>query len=140
MSNLLANLLAAPGLYRGRGDGAESGPFLARLVVTPVVSARGVVIDYEVTSDRRGLHHVEHSILTTEEDGRPALHVCCTELPGVVRFAESKPGVFTAYDGGLTARIVVTTPSPGALTYSWWWTRDEGEPKEQFRADVRRTG
>ena len=140
MSTLLAELLAAPGLYRGRGDGAESGPFLARLVVTPVVSARGVVIDYEATSDRRGLHHVEHSILTTSEDGRQALHVCCTELPGVVTFNESKPGTFTAYDGGLTARILITTPQPGSLTYSWWWTRDEGEPKEQFRADVRRTG
>jgi hypothetical protein len=140
MSTLLGALLGAPGLYRGRGDGAESGPFLARLTVAPVVSARGVAIDYEATSDRRGLHHVEHSVLTLSEDGRPTLHVCCNELPGVVRFAESKPGVFTAYDGGLTARIVVTIPEPGSLTYSWWWTRDEGEPREQFRADVRRSG
>ena len=140
MSATLTSLLGAPGVYRGRGDGAESGPFLARIVVAPVVSARGVVIDYEATSDRRGLQHVEHSVLTIGEDGRPALHVLCSEMPGVVRFAESKPGVFTAYDGALTARIVITVPHPGHLTYSWWWSRDEGEPKEQSRAEVRRTG
>jgi hypothetical protein len=140
MSGLLATLLGAPGLYRGRGDGAETGPFLARITVAPVVSARGVAIDYEATSDRRGLQHVEHSLLTVGEEGRPALHVLCTELPGIVRFAESRPGVFTAYDGGLTARILVTVPSPGHLTYAWWWSRDETDPKEQFRAEVRRTG
>lgn len=140
MSSLLTSLLGAPGLYRGRGDGAESGPFVARINLRPVVSARGVAIDYEATSDRHGLQHVEHSVLTVGEDGRPALHVLCGELPGVVRFTEGKPGVFTHYDGPLQARIVVTVPSPGHLTYSWWWSRDEGEPREQSRADVRRTG
>ncbi len=140
MSTLLGSLLGAPGIYRGRGDGAESGPFLARTVLTPVVSGRGVAIDFEATSDGRGLQHVEHSVLTVGEGGRPALHVLCTELPGIVCFAESRPGVFTAYDGGLTARIVVRIPQADHLVYSWWWSRDEGEPKEQFRAEMRRTG
>lgn len=140
MSGLLSDLIGAAGLYRGRGDGAEYGPFVARIRIAPVVSGRGVVIDYEATSDRHGLQHVEHSVLTVGEEGRPALHVLCTELPGVVRFAESRPGVFTAYDGGLTARIVVGLPGPGRLVYAWWWSRDEGEPREQSRADVHRTG
>ncbi len=140
MSSLLGALLSAPGLYRGRGDGAESGPFMARIQVSPVVSASGVAIDYEASSDRRGLQHVEHSVLTVGEDGRPALHVFCSELPGVVRFTEGKPGVFTLYDGPIQARIVVTVPNPGHLTYSWWWSRDENELSEQFRAEVRRTG
>ena len=104
------------------------------------MTGRGVAIDYEATSDRHGVQHVEHSVLTVGEEGRPALHVLCTELPGVVRFAESRPGVFTAYDGGLTARIVIALPAPGRLVYAWWWSRDEGEPREQSRADVHRTG
>ena len=140
MGSLLATLLGAPGLYRGRGDGAESGPFVARINVSPVVSARGVAIDYEAISDRRGVQHVEHSVLTVGEDGRAALHVLCGELPGVVRFTEGRPGVFTLYDGPLQARIIVTVPSAGHLTYAWWWSRDESEPSEQSRADVRRTG
>jgi hypothetical protein len=99
-----------------------------------------VTLDYEATSDRRGLQHVEHTVLTVGEDGRPALYVLCGELPGVVRFAEGKPGVFTLYDGPLQARIIITVPGPGHLTYSWWWSRDESDLTEQFRADVRRTG
>jgi len=138
--SLIASLLEAPGLYRGRGDGAETGPFLARVHLTPVVSARGVVIDYEATSDARGLQHVEHSVLTVGEGGGQALHVLSGEMPGVVRFRETKPGVFTAYDSGMHARIVIAVPAPGRLSYSWWWSRDEGDPREQFRAEVRRTG
>ena len=105
-----------------------------------MISARAVAIDYEATSDRRGLQHVEHSVLTVSEDGRRALHVLCGELPGVMRFTEGKPGVFTLYDGPLQARIIISVPSPGHLTYSWWWSRDDSELSEQFRAEVRGTG
>lgn len=140
VTHLLQRLTGAPGLYRGRGDGMESGPFVARIQVTPVVRGRAVVLDYEAYSDTRGLQHVEHTVLTTGEGGRTELHVTCLELPGVVRFVEARPGVFAAYDGPMPARIVVTTPADGALTYGWWWSRDDAEPREQSRAEVRRTG
>ena len=138
--NLLTRLGAAPGLYRGRGDGLESGPFVARINVASVVRGRAVTIDYEAFSDSRGLQHVEHSVLTLGEGGGLELHVTCGELPGVVRFTETRPGEFTAYDGPLPARIVITVPREGALTYGWWWARDESDPREQSRAEVRRTG
>jgi hypothetical protein len=138
VSDLLVQLAALPGLYRGRGDGPESGPFLARIDVSPVVGRRGVTIDYEAVSDRRGLQHTEHSVLTGGEDGRLSLHVLCSDLPGVIRFSETGPGVFTAYDGPLQARIVIGVPAPGHLSYSWWWSRDESPPQEQHRAEVRR--
>ena len=48
--------------------------------------------------------------------------------------------LFSVYDGPLPARIVVTAPRDGALTYGWWWSRDEAEPREQSRAEVHRTG
>ena len=139
MAELLNRLAAHPGLYRGRGDGLESGPFMARIQVTPVVRGRAVVLDYESFSDAKGLQHVEHTVLTTNESGRLELHVACLELPGVVRFVESRPGVFAAYDGPLPARILITVPSDGVLTYGWWWSRDDAEPREQSRAEVRRT-
>jgi hypothetical protein len=138
MTDLLARLAATPGIYRGRGDGPESGPFVARISVTPVVRGRAVAIDYEATNDRNGLQHVEHTVLATGEHGRLELHVACLELPGVVRFAESRAGEFAAYDGPFPARIVIAMPGPETLTYAWWWSRDESEPREQSRATVRR--
>jgi hypothetical protein len=138
--DLLARLATCPGLYRGRGDGPEGGPFVARINLATAVRGRAIVIDYEAVSDRNGLQHVEHTVLAAGEGGRLALHVACLELPGVVRFVETGPGEFTTYDGPTPARIVVGMPAPGALTYGWWWARDEAEPKEQSRAEVRRTG
>jgi hypothetical protein len=140
VNNLLSRLGAAPGLYRGRGDGPESGPFVARILIASVLRGRAVTVDYEATSDRNGLQHIEHTVLAGGESGRLELHVACLELPGVVRFLETSAGSFTAYDGPFPARIVVGTPSVGELTYGWWWARDESEPYEQSRAEVRRTG
>jgi hypothetical protein len=140
VGHLLTTLSAAPGLYRGRGDGLESGPFVARIKVTSAVRGRAVTIDYEAYSDTKGLQHIEHSVLTVGQSGGLELHVACSELPGVVRFVETRPGEFSAYDGPMPARIVVTAPQEGTLTYGWWWSRDESEPREQSRAEVRRTG
>jgi hypothetical protein len=140
VTDVLTRLAAAPGLYRGRGDGPESGPFVARIAVASVLRGRAVTLDYEASSDRNGLQHVEHTVLATGEGGRLELHVACLELPGVVRFAETTPGTFTAYEGPFPARIVVSLPGNGHLQYAWWYSRDESEPKEQTRAEVRRTG
>ncbi len=140
VTDVLTRLAAAPGMYRGRGDGPESGPFVARIAVTTVLRGRAVTLDYEASSDRNGLQHVEHTVLATGEGGRLELHVACLELPGVVRFVETTPGSFTAYDGPFPARIVLNMPGTGHLQYAWWYSRDESEPKEQTRAEVRRTG
>jgi hypothetical protein len=140
VTDLLKRLAAAPGVYRGRGDGLESGPFVARIKVTSVVRGNAITLDYEAVSDSKGLQHVEHTILTASEAGRLELHVTCLELPGVTRFVQSEPGVFSAYEGALPAKIIVTMPSDGVITYGWWWSRDDAEPREQSRAEVRRTG
>lgn len=140
VEDLLARLRGHPGMYRGRGDGPESGPFVARIDVAAVLRGRAVTLDYEAFNDRNGLQHIEHTVLTAGEAGRLELHVACLEMPGVVRFVETGPGEFTAYDGPIPARIVIATPAPGALTYGWWWARDDAEPREQSRAEVRRTG
>ena len=137
-TDLLTALAVAPGVYRGRGDGREIGPFAARIAVAPVVRGRAVTIDYEAMSERGGLSHVEHTVLATGGGGRLELHVACLDLPGVVRFVETGPGEFNAYDGPFPARIVVALPQPGTLTYAWWYSRDESEPREQSRAEVRR--
>jgi hypothetical protein len=139
-TDLLTRLRAAAGLYRGRGDGPEGGPFIARMRVTPVVRGRALTLDYEATSERDGLRHLEHTVMVAGEGGRLELHVACLDLPGVVRFVATGPGQFTAYDGPMAARIVLEMPAPGALTYAWWWSRDESQPSEQSRAELRLTG
>lgn len=138
--DLFGRLAGAVGVYRGRGDGPESGPFVARMAVASAVRGRAVTIDYEATNDRDGLQHVEHTVLVAGEGGRLELHVACLELPGVVRFTQTAHGEFTAYEGPLVARIMLALPQPGAITYAWWWSRDESVPKEQWSADLRRTG
>ncbi|MDG4763832.1 hypothetical protein O7632_06870 [Solwaraspora sp. WMMD406] len=139
-TDLLGRLAAASGTYRGRGDGTEIGPFVARMVVTTALSGRAVTIDYEATNDRNGLEHLEHTVLVVGPDGRLELHVACLELPGVVRFTQSSPDQFTAYEGPLVARIQLTLPRPETISYGWWWSRDEAPPREQSRADLRRAG
>jgi hypothetical protein len=140
VTDVLTRLADAPGLYRGRGDGPESGPFVARIQVAAVLRGRAVTLDYEASSDRNGVQHVEHTVLATGEGGRLELHVACLELPGVVRFVETEAGSFTAYDGPFPARIVLRVSGTGQLHYAWWYSRDESEPREQIRADLRRTG
>ncbi|HWG98590.1 MAG TPA: hypothetical protein VNV66_04520 [Pilimelia sp.] len=138
--DLLERLVAAPGLYRGRGDGPESGPFLARMRVSPVVRGRAVTLDFEATAEPDGLRRLEYAVLAVGDGGRPELYVAGLELPGMVRFVATGPEEFTAYDGQLAARIVLTAPRPGTLTYAWWWSRDGSAPREQSRADLRLTG
>jgi hypothetical protein len=139
-NDLLHRLTAATGVYRGRGDGPESGPFVARMAVSPAVAGRAVTLDYEATNDRDGLRHVEHTVLVLGGSGRLELHVASLELPGMVCFGQTGPDQFTAYEGPLVARIVLTLPRPGEISYAWWWSRDETEPREQSRADLRLTG
>jgi hypothetical protein len=138
-ADLLARLATAPGLYRGRGDGPESGPFIARLSLASVVRGRAVTLDYEATCDRDGLQHVEHSVLVASESGRLELHVVCLGVPGMVRFVQTATGEFASYDGPIAAKIGLTAPHAGSLTYAWSWSRDESEPREQSRAELHRT-
>lgn len=140
MQNLLERLSGALGVYRGRGDGPESGPFVARIALASAVSGRYLTLDYEAVSDRNGLQHIEHTILAAGDDGRLELHVACLELPGVLRFTETTPGEFVGYDGALKARITLAVPRPDTLAYSWWYSRDEHGAVEQSRAEVSRTG
>ncbi|MGH8791076.1 MAG: hypothetical protein ACRDXX_00300 [Stackebrandtia sp.] len=137
MSDLLAKLAAAPGIYRGKGDGPESGPFHARLEVRSVVEGRAVTLDYEAFGEH-GVRRVEHSMLSEDERSRPELYMVADELPGIVRFAESEPGVFAVFEP-IKAKVAISLSGDGTLTYAWWWTRDDSPAKAQSRAELRRT-
>ncbi|CAM3402339.1 DUF4426 domain-containing protein [Stackebrandtia soli] len=137
MSDLLARLATLPGVYRGAGDGPESGPFRSRCEVRTAVDGRVVLIDYEAVG-ADGVQHVDHCMLAEDERARGELHVVSDELPGIVRFTEAEPGVFVAFEP-INAKIVISLDASGALTYAWWWSRDEGPARPQSHTTMRRT-
>lgn len=137
MTNLLHTLASAPGLYRGAGDGPEWGPITARMEIAGVVAGQAVTLDFEaVNAD--GVVRVDHCLLSTDERGRPELAMISDELPGIVRFTQANPGVFMAFEP-IKAKIVIAADSDGAVTYQWWWTRDDAPSKPQLSVTLRRT-
>lgn len=137
MSDLLTGLAARPGVYRGKGDGPESGPFHARCEVRTAVDGRVALLDYEAVGGD-GVQHVDHVMLAVDERSRPELHVVSDELPGIVRFTESEPGTFVAFEP-IHAKIVIKLGKDGAVTYAWWWSRDEGPARPQSESTMYRT-
>lgn len=136
MNNLLTTLAASPGIYRGSGDGPESGPFEARLEVRALLDGGAVTMDYEAVGSH-GLQHVDHCMLASDERDRLELHVVCGELPGIVRFTQTDPGVFVTFEP-IKAKIVIQPDDAGTLRYAWWWTRDDNPAKEQSCAVLKR--
>jgi hypothetical protein len=138
---LASTLASATGSYYGTGDGVESGPFVARIVISSLPGG-AVAVDYEATSREQGVQHLEHSILCTGADGRDRLFIAHSESPCVTALVESESvrGRFEQPDqqGPYTMAVVVDAPSPGELTYAWWWSPVGSEPVEQSKAYVRR--
>jgi hypothetical protein len=132
-------LAAAPGLYVGPGDGLESGPFVARITVTPLPNG-GVALDYDAASREQGLQHREHTILTAGPDGCDRLYVAHSESPFVTEMVASEPGssrfVQPTPVGPYTMEIVIHVPELGHLTYAWWWAPDGEAPVEQSKAET----
>ncbi len=138
-----SSLARATGIYVGAGDGAESGPFVARIAVSPLPNG-GVCLDYEATSREHGVQHVEHSLLVPGPDGRDQLYIAHSESPFVTvmcereagsgRFEQAEPG------GPYVLAVVLEVPAPDELTYAWWWAEAGEQPTEQSKATVRRAG
>jgi hypothetical protein len=128
------------GVHFGSGDGAESGPFVARIEIRRLPNG-GMAIDYEATSREQGVQHREHSILSQGADGRDRLYIAHSESPFVTEMvaAEVGGGRFVQVDatGPFTMEVVIEAPEPGHLTYAWWWAPVGDLPVEQSKAEVR---
>lgn len=134
---------AAAGVYHGTGDGAESGPFVARIAVFPLPNG-GVAIDYEATSREQGVQHIEHSLPTRCPDGSDQLVVAHTESPFLTFLQErvAGSGRFEQIEsaGPYAMAVVIEVSSDAVLTYAWWWAMAGEVPVEQSWASVRRSG
>ena len=136
-SSILAGLRERPGVYVGEGDGPESGPFSARIEVSPSLDALGCDIRYEAWHGPEHRHR-EQSLLAPSMEGGAVLTVLCQELPGLAVLTESEPGVFINGAGadGFRIRIGVSLDD-AELVYSWAWAFPGAELIEQSRAVVR---
>jgi hypothetical protein len=136
--DLVEALFDAPGLYVGRGDGIESGPFVGRLVVTPLPSGRGVAIDYEALSSERLVQHVEHALLGLDAEGRHVLYVSHVESPTIAVLVEQRPGYFVDVSAGAVVQqaVEIACPADGELTYAWLWADPGEEPVERSKVDA----
>ncbi len=137
-SSLLTALRAQPGIYVGEGDGPESGPFSARIEVSPSLDGLGCDIGYEAWHGAEHKHR-EQSLLAPAMDGGAVLTVLCAELPGLAVLPEVEPGVFAngAPADGFRIEISISLEGP-QLVYSWGWAPPGAELREQSRADVQR--
>ena len=138
---LSSDLAAAPGIYYGTGDGAESGPFVSRIDVS-VLPNGGALIIYEATSREQGVQHLEHSMLVAGPDGCDRLYISHSESQFVTEMVEAAPGTcrFAQREplGPYVMEVVIEIPEAGRITYAWWWAASGDEPVEQSKADARR--
>ena len=137
---LAHDLAAATGSYFGTGDGIESGPFVARIVISPLPGG-GALIDYEATSREQGVQHVERSMQSQGPDGVDELYVAHSESPVVTTMVETAVGSGrfeqATPTGPYRMAIVIERPEVDRLTYAWWWGAGDDEPVERSKADVR---
>jgi hypothetical protein len=138
---LSASLADATGVYYGTGQGAESGPFVSRIVVSALPNG-GAALDYEATSREHGVQHVEHSLLVAGADGCDRLYIAHSESPfvTVMKEGEADSGRFEHVEpiGPYVMAVVIEFAGSGELSYAWWWAA-AGEPlAEQSKAIARR--
>jgi hypothetical protein len=130
--DLLDRLLVAPGVYWGNGDGIESGRFVGRIEVRPLLNTAS--LHYEAFGDS-GLQHVEYALVARTVAGLSIRTVIDTRKD-LTTFEEAEPGVFRLQSGP-DIRIVIEVPEPGCLSCAWWWARPGKEVVERSQLVAR---
>lgn len=121
-------LRTVPGLYRGLVTGTESGECSARIEVRAAPGGC-LTVDYEATSEREGLQHKEHTIVSAD-----VLHVAFSEANGVSMFNQTQDGVYVCAVPGPLAMEIHASFMDGVLTWAWHWAASGEEPREMSRA------
>lgn len=127
----MRTLMGLPvGLYRGRVEGAESGPCEARISVARVPGGC-LTVDYEAVGSG-GVQHVEHTVVDDD-----ALYVAHSETPGVHMFRRTGDGVFDGPPGGPYDQRLLIGWDGEILAWAWHWAPAGEDLHEQSRATTR---
>jgi hypothetical protein len=106
----------------------ESGAFSARIEVRQAPGGC-LTFDYEATSEREGLQHREHTVVTPE-----ALYVAFSEGPGVSVFGWTANGIHACSAPGPHVMRIHAEFDDGTLACAWHWAESGQEPREMSRA------
>lgn len=136
MDSMIDRLNAMAGAHEGSGDGDESGPFGASIVLEPALDSLGTSISYRAVDPDGAILHQERTTLAHDMlSGRLTLYVLCAELAGVGQLSEVSDGVFNngAGTNGFELQIAIELTSK-QLTYTWSWGAPGAVLAEQSRA------
>lgn len=137
---LSSELPAACGSYVGVGHGQESGPFDARIDVSPLPNG-GAILAYRATSPSGETLHQESTMLSAGPDGLDRLYIAHSESPFITVMVEKSPGSghFEQPEpfGPYAMEVVIGRPSAHKISYAWRWATQGDVPVEQSKADVR---
>lgn len=130
-------LTAKPGLYRGLVTGLESGECSARIEVRRAPGGC-LTVDYEAASEREGLQHREHTVVTPD-----ALFVAFEEAAGVSVFERDRNSdlsfVCAAPGRPVLGIRAAFNSADDSLAWAWHWSEDGADPREMSRALCRLT-
>lgn len=124
-------LSARSGIYRGLVTGPESGDCSARIEVRRAPGGC-LTVDYEATSEREGLQHCEHTVVTAD-----ALYVAFSEAPGVSVFTATGDGGYVCEAAGPYAMEIHASFDTNSLVWAWHWAASGETPREMSRAVCR---
>ncbi len=132
-----------PGSYAGTGDGIESGPFTAHILVAPLPGG-SVSLEYVATDQQGDELHREHTVISRGVDDRDRLYIAHGESPFVTTMTQREPSGerFEQPEpvGPYAMAIVISRPTTDSLTYAWHWATTGDDPIEQSCATVEFVG
>ena len=135
METIIDRVAAAAGSYEGTGDGAESGPFTARLQISPILSGMGATIDYVATAPDGTELHAEHTVLAFDKfSGEATLYVLCAELAGIGQLIQVSDSIFHNGRGTDGFELQIELSIGNEFEYVWSWGPPGEELTEQSRA------
>lgn len=135
METIIDRVVAAAGHYVGTGDGAESGPFAARIDIVELLGGMGATIDYVATAANGTELHAEHTVLAFGGwSGEATLYVLSAELRGVGELVQTADSTFNNGLGTDGFELQVDIAIGDVLEYVWSWGAPGEELTERTRA------
>jgi hypothetical protein len=135
METIIDRVTSAAGRYEGHGDGAESGPFTATLVIASILDGMGASIDYTACAPDGSELHAEHTMLALDMwSGEPTLYVMCAELRGVGELVQVSDSTFSNGRGADGFELQIDILLGDDLEYVWSWGAPGEDLTEQSRA------
>jgi len=141
--NLFSEIYSLNKSYSGTWINHENQPFDGSLEFSPVVSGKGVQIQFKAVGKGGVVFHEESSLLGLDLDGKPCLFVLSNNHPGVTphtlrrtdQNSDNRLFVFgygdVADENSFREEIALTIWNNGAIEYKYSWGLPGGDFAER---------